>query len=460
MGCVYFRDNKNTVPVYIDTLVKASGQVGTLIGQLFFGYLADRYGRKKMYGIELMIILIGTIGSALSSNLQSGFSVFAVLGLWRIFMGIGIGGDYPLSAIITAEFATTKHRGAMMAAVFAMQGFGILVAATVAIIFLLIFKNLVNKDVNNLDHVWRLCIAFGVIPCLAAIYFRLTIPETPRYTMQVENNMEKAVNDVKFITTGEKVIQDVATNDQQPQETKASWQDFKKHFGQWKNLKVLLGTSISWFALDVGFYGINLNTGIIVEAIGYSGSLEKDNVWDVLFKNSVGNIIIALMGTVPGYWFSVGLIEILGRKKIQIIGFVFLGVILLVLGVAYEQIKHTSIALFIVLFTLMQFFQNFGPNTTTFIIPGEVFPTRYRSTAHGISAAMGKLGAIISQVGLFQIKDIGGKNAQIPLLLIIFSVFMLIGLLFTFLLPETKGKTLEELSNEDGEPETKGNNHF
>jgi MFS transporter, PHS family, inorganic phosphate transporter len=57
---------------------------------------------------------------------------------------------------------------------------------------------------------------------------------------------------------------------------------------------------------------------------------------------------------------------------------------------------------------MANFFQNFGPNTTTFVVPGEAFPTRYRSTAHGISAASGKLGAIVAQVGFARLKDIGG----------------------------------------------------
>lgn len=60
--------------------------MGTLFGQLFFGYLADKYGRKKMYGVELFIILIGTIGSALVADLKSGFSIFAALGLWLVTM--------------------------------------------------------------------------------------------------------------------------------------------------------------------------------------------------------------------------------------------------------------------------------------------------------------------------------------------------------------------------------------
>ena len=101
------------------------------------------------------------------------------------------------------------------------------------------------------------------------------------------------------------------------------------------------------------------------------------------------------------------------------------------------------------MYCLVNFFQNFGPNTTTFIVPGEAFPTRYRSTAHGISAASGKLGAIVAQVGFSRLKDIGGTNKFVKHLLEIFAFFMLTGIFSTLLIPETKGRTLEELSNED-----------
>jgi hypothetical protein len=93
--------------------------------------------------------------------------------------------------------------------------------------------------------------------------------------------------------------------------------------------------------------------------------------------------------------------------------------------------------------SLANFFQNFGPNTTTFIVPGEAFPTRYRSTAHGIAAASGKLGAIIAQVGFAQLRDRGGPNMFIKHILQIFALFMLTGLFATLLIPETKGRTLE-----------------
>ena len=81
-------------------------------------------------------------------------------------------------------------------------------------------------------------------------------------------------------------------------------------------------------------------------------------------------------------------------------------------GFGYDKLTATSSSrgAFVFLYCLANFFQNFGPNTTTFIVPGEAFPTRYRSTAHGISAASGKLGAIVAQVGFGKLVNIGGTN--------------------------------------------------
>jgi PHS family inorganic phosphate transporter-like MFS transporter len=207
----------------------------------------------------------------------------------------------------------------------------------------------------------------------------------------------------------------------------------------------LLGTSVTWFALDVAFYGINLNNPTILKAIGFTNN---GTPYDALSSAALGNFVIVLLGTVPGYWVTVFLVDSWGRKKIQLMGFTALTVLFLVLGIFFNQIKDTSTTLFVILYTLANFFTNFGPNATTFIIPGEVFPTRYRSTCHGISAASGKLGAIVSQIGFLQMKDIGGKDEFIPKLIIIFGVFMFIGLLFTFLIPETKGRSLEEIAED------------
>ncbi|KAG0243862.1 Inorganic phosphate transporter pho84 [Actinomortierella wolfii] len=450
LGLIYYGGE---LPASMDLGIKISASVGTLIGQVFFGWLADRLGRKRMYGVELMIIIVATLGQALSGA-GSKLSLPAAIIIWRLILGVGVGGDYPLSAVITSEFATTNRRGAMMAAVFAMQGFGYLTTGLVAIILLASFKSHIIAEGANpvsLDYVWRIIIGFGCVPALVAVYFRLTIPETPRYVLDVENNLRRAERDVDHVLNDTKRNNLHADDDfeviRNEAVVKGTWADFRNYFGKWMNLKILLGTAISWFALDVAFYGIGLNNSFILSSINFSSV--QGNAYATMWNSAVGQIIIVLLGAVPGYWVTVFTIERLGRVKIQIIGFVMSCILFCILGFAYNQIKDTSVALFITLFAITQFFQNFGPNSTTFIIPGEVFPTRYRSTGHGISAGAGKLGAIVAQVGFSQLKDRGGKNESIPHLLQIFALFMFIGLLFTFLIPETKGKTLEELSNEE-----------
>ncbi|RIA93138.1 major facilitator superfamily domain-containing protein [Glomus cerebriforme] len=453
LGYTYFSNmNENEVPIDIDSGLKTSAAIGTMFGQLIFGWMADRFGRKKMYGVELMIIIVATIGSALSPKNLS-IDMYTIIIVWRVILGLGIGGDYPLSAIITSEFASKKRRGAMMATVFAMQGFGILASGIVSLITLLAFRSAILSNPQNLDYVWRIVIGIGTIPATIALYFRLTIPETPRFTIDVQGNVEKAAHNIqKALESGRYNEEGEIESEYRIVIQRATWKDFIHYFGQWENGKILLGTSVTWFAHDVAYYGIGLNNAIILEAIGFS---KTQDAYQSLFNISVGNIVITLMGTIPGYWVTVFLIDSLGRKFIQLQGFAILTILFIIMGFGYKEIISKSIPLFIILYSLSQFFQNFGPNATTFIVPGEVFPTRYRSTGHGISAASGKLGAVISQFVFLQLKDVGGKNQFVNHLFKFFGLFTFVGFLFTFLIPETKGLSLEELSNENQKISTK-----
>jgi len=461
LGYVYSKGGKTSVNQ--DLGIKVATPVGTLVGQLLFGWLADIVGRKRMYGVELMIIIIGTFGQALSGS-GAAVNIFGVLIVWRFLMGVGIGGDYPLSAVISSEFAGTKIRGRMMTAVFAFQGWGNFAAALVGMIIVAAYKNkLIHDKTSNfhtIDAMWRLLIGIGCVPGCIALYFRLTIPETPRFTMDIERNIHQASNDItNVLTTGNSEVDPDAVV-QRAQAPKASWADFVHYFSQWKNGKILIGTAYSWFALDIAYYGLGLNSSIILQAIGFGTPPQKGALGAYInLKNiCVGNLILSVAGLIPGYWVSFLLIDSWGRKPIQLMGFIVLTVLFIIMGFAYHKlIAHPSATkAFVFLYCLTNFFQNFGPNTTTFVIPGEVFPTRYRSTAHGISAASGKLGAVVAQVGFARLKNIGGTNAFVGHILEIFALFMLTGIFSTLLLPETKNRTLEELSNEDQEGFVKG----
>jgi len=445
--------------------IKVATPVGTLIGQLLFGWLADRVGRKRMYGVELMIIIVATFGQALSGSAFA-VSIIGTLVVWRGIMGVGIGGDYPLSAVIASEFASTHIRGRLMTAVFASQGWGNFAAALVALVVVAAYKNqLLHETTDHLvsvDYMWRLLIGLGCVPAVVALYFRLTIPETPRYTMDIDRNLDQASADIESNLRHQDNEYD-PDNIRRIVAPKATWSDFTHHFSQWKNFKVLFGASYSWFALDIAFYGLGLNSSIILKAIGFGGGKAKGTlgIYQSLYNISVGNLILSAAGLIPGYWVAFLFIDSWGRKPIQLMGFIVLTILFIIMGFGFDKLTATPAATkgFVFLYCLADFFQNFGPNTTTFVIPGEVFPTRYRSTGHGIAAASGKLGAVISQVGFAQLVNIGGTNKFIKHILEIFAFFMLTGIFSTLLLPETKGRTLEDLSNEDQDGFVQGYSH-
>ena len=159
-----------------------------------------------------------------------------------------------------------------MGAVFAMQGIGQFTAAMICLIVTSGFKEslLLGKSAATctgdcalaVDKMWRVIIGFGAVPGCIALYFRLTIPETPRYTFDVARDVEKADHDAKAYIAGKAegkpdrmtqaaVVQHAEGTLEIP---KASWGDFMRHYMQWKHGKVLIGTAGSWFFLDVSNY--------------------------------------------------------------------------------------------------------------------------------------------------------------------------------------------------------------
>lgn len=456
---------KGDMPDSTQTILKVSTSVGTVIGQLGFGRLADAVGRHRIYGSELIIMIVATIFQVTTGE-SAAINFVALLVFWRIVMGIGIGADYPTSSVITSEFATTKHRGLIIGSVFANQGWGQLLAGIVSVIIVRAYKSeLIGAKTANectgdcvkaIDQMWRILVGFGALPGLCALYFRLTIPASPRYQLnaleaEAEEEEQQQLNDLKkvFTSTSEEGLsgsqKQAKTSEKESEIAKnGSMKEFCQHFKQWKHMKILIGTAGSWFMLDVAFYGLGLNTGVILEAIGYASN---DNVYDKLYNVCAGNLILICAGSIPGYWVSVLTVDHLGRKFITIMGFTILTVLFCVIGFAYHKLtQHGLLALYV----LAQFFQNFGPNATTYIIALECFPSRFRSTAHGISAASGKVGAIVAQTALGTLVNHGcsasNKNCFLPHVMQIFALFMLLGIFTGMLLPETKRQTLEELA--------------
>lgn len=193
-------------------------------------------------------------------------------------------------------------------------------------------------------------------------------------------------------------------------------------------------------------------------AIGWTGG---HDVYTIFYRNAIGNLILICAGAIPGYWVTVATVDTLGRKPIQLMGFVILTAVFIVIGFAFEPLKNSHNGL-LALYVIAQFFFNFGPNATTFIVPGECFPTRYRSTSHGVSAAAGKIGAIIAQCVFGPLvhkgvkKDPSDDSPWLNHVMQIFALFMLCGCATSLLIPETKRRTLESMAGEEVSPSTDG----
>lgn len=218
----------------------------------------------------------------------------------------------------------------------------------------------------------------------------------------------------------------------------------------------LFACAVSWFLVDIVFYGSNLFQSQI-----YKSFLpEKIAVNAYMDAYHVARLqaIVAVCSTIPGYWFTVYFIDRIGRVKIQMMGFFFMAMVYLAMGIPYYSYwdKHTNKG-FMVLYGLTFFFSNFGPNTTTFIVPAELFPARFRSTCHGISGAAGKVGAIIGSVGFLwashnKREDGYPKAIGMTASLVILGGVCIAGMVVTyFFTVETSGRSLEENEKEDEE---------
>ncbi|KAL6300221.1 MFS general substrate transporter [Sparassis latifolia] len=440
--------NGKALPGGLQGFLKASANIGSVIGQFGFGYCADYFGRKAVYGKELILIIFATILSISdpTGDLSPSGSLIW-LSVFRIILGIGIGGDYPMSASVTSDRANLRRRGTLLAYIFSNQGWGSLIGSVAVIVVLACYKHVMDVEgkTSKVDGVWRILIGLSLIPAFATLYQRLTLPESKRFEASQKNvDVEtKSTDDLKKNASAEDSITERSVQSQNevvPPAVAQSAQRVAKHghftnfvryFSEWRHLKILIGTCVCWFLLDIAFYGINLNQNVVLEEIGFAG--KTGSPWNRLFKIGIGNLIITALGFVPGYYATILTIEKLGRKWIQIQGFFLAALFLGILAGKFYTLSHAA---FIVNFALLQFFFNFGANATTYMYPAEVFPTRFRASAHGISAACGKAGAIISALAFNALTTKIGT----PAVLWIFFGCCIAGAVFTLLLPEVKNR--------------------
>jgi MFS transporter, PHS family, inorganic phosphate transporter len=395
-------------------LVQSTALIAAALGALLFGRIADMIGRKRIYGVEVLVLAAGAIASAFSPN------IWWLIG-FRFILGIGIGGDYPVSATIMSEYAGKTHRGLLVTLVFAMQAAGLIVGPLLA-------AALLTTQLSH-DVIWRILLAFGALPALAVYAARRKLKETPRFLKAAAQEEDDAGR-----------LKKAAHYDARTHSV-SFWDGFHRLVDDKTILARLIGAAAAWFLMDFAYYGNTVSSPLVLSTLGSDHTV---------LQKTLTQLGIFVLFAAPGYAVAALTMDELGRKTIQILGFAMMAVTfgLLALIPDVEKLFYP----FLLIYGFSYFFTEFGPNATTFVYPSEIFPVKVRTTGHGIAAAMGKIGGF---VGVFTFPFFMTWHG-LPAAEGAAAIVSVLGLIVTvFLLPETKGKSLEELSDQPSTPTEK-----
>jgi MFS family permease len=397
-------------------LLNSTMLFAAFIGAFVFGRFADVIGRKRVYWIVAAIMIAGALGSALSP------SYWVLIG-FRFLLGFGVGGDYPVSAVMVSEYANRKDRGKLVGMVFGTQALGLIVGPLIALALL-------GAGASN-DTAWRVLLALGAVPAAAVIYLRCRMPESPRYQAQVQGKAEQAASRMSAFTGGQ-----VSGNGSGGQVSGNGSGGLQQEMGlrafltnrRW--LVMLAGTAGTWFLLDYAYYGNTISTPQILSLISPNAS--------TMTKIAL-QLAIFVVAAVPGYILAIARLDKIGHRRLQLTGFAMMALCFAVIAVVPGM--TTVVVPFLLVYGVSYFFTEFGPNMTTFVMPSELYPVTMRATGHGISAGIGKLGAFIG-VFLFPVlqTSLGLRGT-----LLLTAGVAVAGFALTLVLPEPAGVSLEEM---------------
>ena len=374
-------------------LVSAAAIVGAIFGAFGLGRLTDRIGRKLAFRLDLGLFVVFALLSGMAWSIPS-------LIAFRFILGIGVGADYPISAAYIAEIAPARHRVRLLVGAFSFQAVGQVLGALVGLAILI-----VSDSVSS----WRYMLAFGAVPAVLIILLRRGVPESPKW-LAAQGEHEEAA-EVASMFVGHKVdVALIEADTEGAAETAGSYRELFQ--GGLRRLTIL--TTIPWFLMDIATYGIGVFTPVIIATLAIQG--DGSTVSDAI-SSTEGAVFIDLF-LIVGFAVALVLITRFRHTNMQIAGFLAMGVGLLTLAFSttFPEDSMKSLVLVFAGFIVFNICMNAGPNSTTFLLPAEVFPTRVRATGHGLATAAGKTGAAVG-VFFFPILEADlGLGVLLPLI--------------------------------------------
>ncbi len=407
--------------------VGTAALAGAFLGALIGGHVADRFGRKAIYLIDLITFFFAAILCSAAWNIDA-------LVAFRFVLGMGIGADYPISATYMAEFMPKNKRGGVITWTFGLWTGGAIAAGLVAY-SLLSFGPIA----------WRLMLLIGALPALLVVWLRRNLPESPRWYLR-HGQVDKAAAVLKQVDPSISADEMAVIVQAEQKKAVAPRTPLRVLFGR-RFIRATLLVCIPWFIMDLVGYYLTIYTPLILGHLGFKTAHQQ------ILGSAILSITF-LLGYVP----LALTVDRIGRIWPQIIGFVGSAAALvlvactamnvpLIARIAHGQThflpQYSALALALIFLGMMlsQAFNSFGPGNTTYVLAAEVYPTDVRAAGHGFATAFSRLGAVASTFFL----PVLSKAIGTPKLLLILAAGSVLGGVTTWLFRvDTTNKSLTQ----------------
>jgi putative MFS transporter len=384
--------------------IASIGFVGMAIGATVGGLLADRFGRRQVFAVTLLIYGLATGASALVGGLVA-------LLVLRFLVGLGLGAELPVASTYVSEFAPARMRGRLIVILEAFWAIGWTAAALIG--FLVI---------PGSDDGWRWAFALGTIPAAYALVIRWGLPESARWLARRGRSAE-ADAVVRSFEAAAGVVEP-ADIEVRPDAAPAAADSARERLAALWSAEFRVRTAclwLVWFCVNFSYYGAFIWIPSILVSQGYD------------LVRSFGFTLIITLAQLPGYAVAAWLIEVWGRRLTLSVFLAGSAVSAILFGTAAAEptVIATGMAL--------SFF-NLGAWGALYAVTPEMYPTSLRATGSGWAAGIGRLASIVAPLTVPLLLAAGGA----PLLFVVFAAFFAIAAGAAWGLLDRRGRALDD----------------
>ncbi|MFJ7311603.1 MFS transporter [Pseudomonas sp. NPDC098747] len=330
-------------------LIGASALVGLFIGSLFFGWIADKVGRQKIFLISFVLI---TIASVMQFYAETAMGLF----LCRVLIGIGLGGDFSVGHAMLAEFSPKKHRGVLLGSFSVIWTFGYVAATFVGTAMLSLG-----------DDAWRWMLASSAIPAALILIARIGTPESPRWLVN-QGRIAEARAIVK-----KHLGDNVELDETRSTETRSGYAVlFSREYRKRTAFNCLF-----FVCIVMPYFAIYTFLPSILQQMGLAEGFGTELMLNMLL----------ILGALIGIWCTIKFT----RRGFLINSFIILSVALSLLAILPSSAAWLMVLVF-GLFTLVLS----AVSNLVGVFPAESFPTEVRASGIGLATAVSRLGSAVS----------------------------------------------------------------